>query len=96
MLRGILLGVGHIQVSVDLLHIERSKPRRDFTIYEWWLTIAAGKIDQIEFCIVNLDMPGTDIGHVEIRRSTRSQLGNGLAFVHRTFGGRGVSGVVYD
>src|SRR5580692_5348027 len=57
MLCGVLLGVGHIKASVDLLHIEGSESRRNFAIFKRRLIIVGGEIYWTEVCVINLHSP---------------------------------------
>ncbi len=71
MLRGVLLGIGHIQIPIDVLHIEGSKTFGDCAINECGATIVvATKIHGLEVCVVDFDAPRTNIGDVEEERST--------------------------
>src|ERR1700756_1478779 len=96
-LRSILFGIGHIQIPVDLLHVERRKTLGDLTIKEPGAPIVFGnKIHRIEFCVVNLDAPSTNIRNVEEKWSTSRHLRDGRAFVHSPGGGGGITRIIND
>src|SRR2546428_6430102 len=96
-LGGILLGIGHIQVPIDVLHVEGSKALWEFAIKERGATVVvATKIHGLEVGVVNLDAPRTNVRDVEEKRSTSRHLRDGRALVNGTGGGCGISGVVHD
>ena len=71
MLRGVLLGIGHIQIPVDVLHVEGSKAFGDCAIQKRGATIVvATEIHGLEVCVVNFDAPRTNIRDIEEKRST--------------------------
>jgi hypothetical protein len=70
-LRCVLLGIGHIQIPIDLLDVEWRKTLRDFFVLERSVIILTltAKTDGLEGGVVNLDTPGTDIRDVKVKRS---------------------------
>src|SRR4029077_16515368 len=97
MLSRILFGIRHIQIPVDVLHVERSKAFGDCAIQKRVATIffVATKIGGLEVCVVNLDAPSKNYGEMEEEWSPRRHLCDGRALINGTGGSRGVRRVVH-
>ena len=94
-LGGVLLRIGHIQISIDLLHVERGKTVGNFFVPERLMILFAIKADGIEVGVVNFDTASTEIRDVEERWSAGCHLRNGRAFVHGTSRSSGFGGVIH-
>src|SRR5438309_2242019 len=56
----VLTGIGHIQIAIYLLNIERSKSSRPLVVVE---SVAIER-DRSEACVIDLDVSGSEIGNI--------------------------------
>jgi hypothetical protein len=94
-LGGVLLGIGHIQIPIDLLHVEWSKTVRDFFVSEGLILPFSSKTHGMEVGVVHFDTRSTDIRDVKEKWSTSCHLRDGRTFVNSTGGSSGICGVIH-
>src|ERR1700739_976668 len=94
----VLLCIGDVKVSVDLLHIEWSETLGDLAVMECGRAIIVGAESHgIETVVVDFDVTRANIRNVQEKWPSRwRHLRDGGAFVHRAQGRSRMGGVIQN